>query len=157
RGDVMRMLSAALVVASGLAIAAADQPDGLVLPPGFHAAVVAEGLGQIRHLAVRSNGDLYLSTPQNQQGKGGGIIAVHTDVNHHADRIEHFGTVDGGTGIRWTNGRLYASSPTAVYRFTFAGDELVPTKEPEIVLDGIDPTHPGLPRTNRPLAFDTKG
>jgi glucose/arabinose dehydrogenase len=32
---------------------------------------------------------------------------------------------------------LYLGSKTAVYRFNFAGDELVPTGEPEIVVDGF--------------------
>ena len=38
----------------------ADQPDGLHLPAGFNATVVSDGIGAIRDLAVRSNGDIYL-------------------------------------------------------------------------------------------------
>jgi glucose/arabinose dehydrogenase len=155
----MKRLAAVLVAAAVAAIAAADQPDGLTLPPGFHATVVAEGLGQIRHLAVRDNGDIYLSTPREQQGKGkgAGIIALHLDASHKADQVEHFGSVDGGTGIRFSNGRLYASSDTSVYRFTFSGDALVPAKEPEVVVDGMPAAHPGFNRTNRPIALDRSG
>ena len=36
-------------------------PDGLILPPGFHASVVADGLGPIRHMALRGH-DIYVST-----------------------------------------------------------------------------------------------
>ena len=50
----------ALVVVSAPALAA--EPDGLTLPPGFHASVVAEGLGAVRHMAIRGNGDIYVST-----------------------------------------------------------------------------------------------
>jgi hypothetical protein len=36
----------------------AAEPDNLVLPPGFHASVVAEALGPARHLAIRDKGDI---------------------------------------------------------------------------------------------------
>jgi glucose/arabinose dehydrogenase len=65
--------------------------------------------------------------------------------------------VDGGTGIRFYNGALYAASPSAVYRFTFNGKALLPSKEPEAIVDGMPATHPGFNRVNRPLAFDSKG
>src|SRR5262249_17523922 len=71
--------------------------------------------------------------------------------------VQRFSSVDGGTGIRFSNGALYAASSTAVYRFAFSGDALVPTKEPEIIVDGMPATHPGFNRTNRPLALDGKG
>jgi glucose/arabinose dehydrogenase len=144
-----------LVLAAG--ITAAEEPDGLKLPPGFHASVVTEGLGPIRHLAVRSNGDLYVSTAVDKQNKGGGIIALHLDANHKADRIEHFGTVEGGTGIRFHDGALYATSASGVYRFRFAGDELLPEKDPDLIVDGMPTEHPGFNRVNRALAFDGKG
>jgi len=153
----MKTIGAVLIVSSALALAAAGEPDGLILPPGFHAAVVAEGLGPIRHLAVRSNGNIYLSTPQNQDGRGGGIIALHLDANHHADQPQHFGSVDGGTGIRFQNDRLYASTPSAVYRFAFRGNELVPSSEPEAIVDGMPASHPGFNRVNRPIALDGQG
>ena len=101
-----------------LSFALGEEPDGLTLPAGFHATIVAEGLGPVRHLAVRENGDVYVSTPVDKQSTGAGIIAVHLDANHKADQIEHFGTVDGGTGIRFYKGALYATSANGVYRFT---------------------------------------
>ena len=117
------------------------------------ATVVTEGLGPVRHLAVRANGDIYVSTPKD----GGGIIALHLDSNHKADKIEHFSKVDGGTGIRFYNSALYASSQSGIYRFTFGGDALVPAKEPELIVDGMPVVHPGFNRVNRPIAFDGKG
>ena len=153
----MKTFGAMVIAASMAAVVASPEPDGLTLPPGFHATVVAEGLGAIRHLAVRGNGNVYVSTPQNQDGKGGGVIALHLDANHHADRTEHFGTVDGGTGIRFYSDRLYASTPSAVYRFTFRGNELMPSNEPDVILDGMPASHPGFNRVNRPIAVDGKG
>lgn len=154
----MKTLSAifVFVLASGLALA--EEPDGLILPPGFHASVVAEGLGPVRHLAVRENGDIYVSTPVDKQNSGSGIIALHLGANHKAVQVQHFGTVDGGTGIGFYKGALYAASPSAVYRFRFSGsNELVPGKDPEIIVEGMPAAHPGFNRANVALAFDGKG
>jgi glucose/arabinose dehydrogenase len=154
-----RLCIAALLVAAGWTLVAADEPDGLRLPAGFHASVVAEGLGAVRHLAVRDNGDIYLSTPRDQQGngKGAGIIALRQDASHKAIDIQHFGSVDGGTGIRFHNGALYATSPSGIYRFTFSGNALIPSNDPQVIVDGTPTTHPGFNRTNRPIAFDSSG
>jgi glucose/arabinose dehydrogenase len=150
----MKKIVFALV--AGLAFGA--EPDGLVLPQGFHATVVSEALGPIRHLAVRPNGDLYVSTAVDRQNKGAGIMAIHMDANHKAGQVEHFGAVAGGTGIRFYKDALYAASATAVYRFTFdSKDSLLPRKDPDIILDGMPADHPGFARANVALAFDDKG
>jgi glucose/arabinose dehydrogenase len=150
---------AAFVVAAGWTVLAIDEPDGLHLPAGFHATVVADGLGAIRHLAVRDNGDIYVSTPKDQQGNGtgGGIIALRLDASHKAVEVQHFGSIDGGTGIRFHNGALYATSPSGLYRFTFSGEALVPTKDPDAIVEGMPTTHPGFNRANRPITFDASG
>ncbi|HKU65269.1 MAG TPA: hypothetical protein VJQ06_09435 [Rhizomicrobium sp.] len=129
--------------------ALADEPDGLVLPAGFHASIVADGLKGVRHLAFRNRDTLYVST----RGKDNGIIALHLDASHRSDRSEYFGSVNGGTGIRFWQDKLYASTPTTVYRFQFSGDEFVPSAAPDIIVDGM----PGTGSLNRPLALDGKG
>ena len=153
----MKTFGAFLIVSAAVGVLASNEPDGLTLPPGFHAAVVAEGLGPIRHLAVRGNGNIYISTPHNQDPAKGGIVALHLDANYHAQEIQHFGSIDGGTGIRFHDDHLYASTPSGVYRFAFRGAELVPSAEPEVIVDGMPDAHPGFLRVNRPIAFDTKG
>jgi hypothetical protein len=57
-----KLFAAAFVITVAAPVAQAEEPDGLILPPGFHASVVADGLGPIRHLAVRGNGDIFVST-----------------------------------------------------------------------------------------------
>jgi glucose/arabinose dehydrogenase len=129
--------------------ALAQEPDGLTLPPGFHASVVAEGLGPLRHLAFRSNGDLYASTG-GENSKGDGLIAIRLGRSHTAEKVDHFSSVSGGTGIRFYHGRLYAAADNAIYRFSFSGNSLLP-EEPESVVGG-------LPRAgNHPFAFDDSG
>ena len=127
----------------------AQEPDGLKLPRGFHTTVFAEGLGAARHITVRENGDVYVSM-RRIKGVPAGIVALRPGADGKAAQTEHFGTVDGGTGIRMYKGLLYAASPTAVYRFPFNGEALVPTAEPEVIVESVPPGGHGL-------AFDGAG
>ena len=126
--------------------------DGLKLPPGFHATVVAPELGRARHIAVRANGDIYIST-LSARGSTSGIIALRLARDRSVAERKEFGTVSNGTGIGFYKGALYASSPTAVYRFRFHGNELVPSDPPDTVVQGLPSG--GFP--SRGLAFDGKG
>ena len=147
----MKALSAALLLAFASPVFAAE-PDNLILPPGFHASVTAEGLGAARHIAIRGNGDIYISTRTPRDGAPLGIIALRLDRDHKVIATEHFSTVAGGTGIRIYKDALYAASPTTVTRFAFQGPALVPG-EGEIMIDGMPAN--GFP--SRGLAFDDKG
>lgn len=138
----------ALAVASEPVLAA--EPDNLILPDGFHATVVAEGLGPIRHMAIRGNGDIYVSTQHRRDQPSTGLIALRPGPDHKAQQIEHFSSVDQGTGIRIYKGALYAASGTGIYRFSLDGDALVPTAPPESVVDGLSVS-------NHAIAFDGKG
>lgn len=130
--------------------AAAQEPDDLILPPGFHASVVADGLGPLRHLAVRANGDIYASTG-GEGGKPEGLVAIALGPDGKVARSEHFSTVNGGTGIGLYHDMLYAASGTAIYRFHFAGDALLPEGDPETVVAN-------LPRGGtHAIAFDDSG
>jgi len=149
----MKVFFSAFALLLTAAPALAQEADGLKLPAGFHASVVADGVGPARHLAVRDNGDIYISTPRNQQGFGGGIVAMHLNPDHTAAQSVPFGAVDGGTGIRFYHGMLYASSPGRVYRYTFHGKSLLPDPEPQVVIDGMPADH----GPNRTIAFDDKG
>src|SRR3569833_1430873 len=141
------MLLACVLTAATLPAIAAE-PDGLILPKGFHAQVVAEGLGPIRHMALRGN-DIYASTRKTPNQPAMGIIALRLAPDFKPLQTEHFGSVDGGTGIRIHNGALYASSGSGVYRFAL-DDMLVPKAEPQQIVDG-------LAGGNHPIAFDNKG
>jgi glucose/arabinose dehydrogenase len=72
----------------------------------------------------------------------------HLDKNHHADRTEHFSTIDNGTAIAVYKGALYAASPDTLYRFALKGNALVPASQPETVIEGV----PG----RAAIAFDGK-
>jgi len=146
--DMTKTLSVAFIALCAAAPALAAEPDGLTLPPGFHASVVAEGLGSIRHMALRGN-DLYVSTRHAPTAPSVGIIALRLGPDHKPVQTEHIAGVDQGTGIRIHKGMLYAATGTGVVRFAL-GDGLVPTGAPETIVDG-------LAATNHPIAFDGRG
>ena len=144
-------VAAVLAVSVAAGSAMASEPDGLVLPAGFHATVVAEGLGPIRHLAIRDNGDIYVSTRHRGNQPSAGIIAVRVGPDHKAAQVEHFGDVDQGTGIRMYKDALYATSATGVYRFALDAKVLVPTAPPETIVGDLTAAD------NHVIAFDGKG
>ncbi|MEM8835091.1 MAG: PQQ-dependent sugar dehydrogenase [Planctomycetota bacterium] len=129
---------------------------GITLPDGFNATVFADTVGRARHIAVRPNGDLYvaLRSPQN----GGGVVALRdTDGDGVADEREYFARVRGtGIKIHEAGGTeyLYFGEDTRIVRFAFEGDELVPSGDMEVVIDGF-------PRQGqhaaKPFDFDDAG
>lgn len=146
----MRPFTLAAIMSFAALPAFAAEPDGLRLPPGFHATIVSEGLGnQVRHMAFAGASRLYVSTErQTKDAPNAGIIALHLNANHVADKVEHFSTIDDGTAIAFAKGALYASSPTAIYRFAISGRTLTPSAPPEIIVDNV----PG----RAAVAFDGK-
>ncbi len=116
-----------------------DADLGIRVPPGFKATVFAETAGYARHMAVRDDGTLYLAlTVRMGLGNVMGIIAMQdTNADGVADVIEQFATNIPGTALQFHDGDLYFGSKTAVYRFNFAGDELVPAGDPAVVVGGF--------------------
>ncbi len=129
---------------AGLACAAsfAADNDGLVLPKGFTATVVHEGVGVARHIAIRDNGDLYVTTHQLaflgfDPAKRIGIVALRdTNGDHVPDVVEHFSELDG-TGVAIYKGMLYVSDDVGVYRYHFDGNALLPKQPAETVVGGF--------------------
>ena len=128
-------------------------PDTLILPPGFHASVVADGIAHARHMAIRANGDIYVSTRHTGTDPSVGLIAIRLGPDHKSVDVQHFSDIDNGTGIRIAGNTLYTSSPTAVYRFDLSGSALVPTAPAQVVIDGM----PAGGQLNRVLALDGRG
>jgi len=116
---------------TGSKLPLADKNNGgLFLPGGFEAVVVIDSIGGgsgraqgnyfgARHIAVNSNGDIYVKlrvhTPD-----GYGNLALR-DVNNDgkADSVKYWGkyiSVSHGTGMRIHKGYVYYSSNVIVYR-----------------------------------------
>ena len=110
---MFKTLSVAFVGLMAAAPAIAAEPDGLILPQGFHATVVAENLGPIRHMALRGN-DIYISTRHGANAPSVGIIALRLGPDHKPVQTEHIPGIDQGTGIKIFRGALYAATGTSV-------------------------------------------
>lgn len=150
----MKTLAAALLLTIAATPVLAGESAGLMLPPGFHATIVADGLGAgARHVAVRPNGNIYVSTRKpRENAQSVGVIAVQVDKNHKAVQTDHFGSAEGGTGMRLYKGALYVAGPDALYRFKFKGNELTPSAAPEVIVSDLPAR-----RSNIGIAFDGKG
>jgi glucose/arabinose dehydrogenase/cytochrome c553 len=137
-------------------------PDngGLVLPGNFEAVVVADNIGRPRHLAVNTNGDVYvkLRSPNPK-----GVVGLRdTDNDGKADVKEVFGdyedTGEYGTGMRIYKGYIYFSTAGEVYRQKLTAGKLVPSTEVELVLkDDFRNDKHGAEHIAKPLAFDSSG
>jgi glucose/arabinose dehydrogenase len=93
---------------------------GLTLPAGFCATIFADTIGHARHIAVNSNGDVYVNTWSgsyfNTPAHSGGFVVALRDTNNDgvADITSRIGPDSahggsgGGTGIALYNGYVYA-------------------------------------------------
>jgi len=147
------------------AVGSAQEADGPALavptlPRGFSATVFAEGLATPRHIAVRSNGDVYVSLRSGQAkfrptDEPGGVAALRdTNGDGVADVVRRFGSADIDTGLALRDDRLYYSSTTTIYSVAL-GDELVPTAEPGIVVAEMPESGNG--HRSKPITFDHAG
>lgn len=128
---------------------------GLILPPGFCAAVFADSLGHTRHLTVTANGVVYVNSWNEGGGvpAGGFLIALQdTTGTGKANVIERFGATaaelgHGGTGIALYRGAVYAEINDRIERYPLTGNSIVPRGPAEVVpsglpLTGDHPMHP---------------
>lgn len=111
-------------------------PDSsLKLPGGFTASIFADSLGSTRHIAINSNGDLYVKLGGLKDGHG--ILRLRDTNNDGAtDSITGFGTFPG-TGIDIKNGFLYISSDDNIYRYKISADGSPDTSSLETLVAGL--------------------
>jgi glucose/arabinose dehydrogenase len=130
-------------------------PDngGLKLPPGFCALVVADKLGNARHLAVNSNNDIYVAIGDPDMGYGGIAALRDTNGDGKAEEIEYFGS-EGGTGIAIQNGYLYFAPNDAVLRYRLVSGKLLPKDEPETIVAELPA---GDSHSAKSIALDGQG
>ncbi len=130
-----------------------EDNGGIIVPAGFCAYIVADGLGPARHLTVGSDGDIYVAL-RNTRGEAGGIVALRdTTGDGRADVTVEFGE-NGGTGIALRDGYLYFAPDDAVLRYPLSGDSLVPIGPPDTIVSGLpdDRSHAA-----KSFAFDESG
>jgi glucose/arabinose dehydrogenase/mono/diheme cytochrome c family protein len=135
-------------------------PDngGLFLPGDFEAVVVVDSLkGAARHMAVNSNGDIYVKL-RFADSVAGNAALRDTNGDGKADTIKWFDSyIDHsvyGTEMRIHNGYLYFSSVTRVFRQKLTPGKLVPDSPIELLLTD---TQRVRQHDTKPVAFDDQG
>ena len=125
---------------------------GLNLPDGFSALVVANELGNGRHITVNDNGDVYVSLRRHNDNKG--IVCLRdTTGDGKADVIEYTGE-HTGTGIKLHKGFLYFGSDTAIVRYPMTEGNLLPGNNWQMIARGFPNERQ---HEAKPMAFDGKG
>jgi glucose/arabinose dehydrogenase len=117
-------------------IVSANADADIKLPTGFSASVIAERFGGARHIAVASNGDIYVKLSRLKDGKG---IYRLRDKNKDGVIDDQLGFGNyAGTGIYLKNGYLYASSNQNVYRYKLnEKGEVIAPDQPETIVKGL--------------------
>jgi len=106
------------------------------VPNGFSTSNVAKDFGRVRHIAVNSNGDLFMKLEKLYNGKG--IIRLRdTNKDGKMDDTLKFGNYVG-TGIALKDGYLYASSNSEVFRYKLDNQlNIIDTENPEKIITGL--------------------
>jgi len=126
--------------AGGQAGPACDPDDGgLTLPDGFCATVVAEDVGEARHLAVAPNGDIYVAVYGTQDVEGGVVALRDTTGDAKADIRQEY-AIDGGTGITLRDGWLYFAPDWGVVRMPRAEGQLTLNPPVDTVVSDLPDT-----------------
>ena len=151
---------AAVALAARCAVAqetAETPPSAPTLPRGFTASLFAQDLPTPRHIAVRDNGDVYVTLRSGQAkfratDEPGGVEALRdTNSDGVADVSERFGSPDIDTGIAIHDGQLYFASMTTIFSVRL-DDGLVPKGAPEIVVADMPESCCG--HRTKPITFD---
>lgn len=112
----------------------AQDPVEIKLPNGFQATVVAKDLGRARHIAMNSNGDLFVKLERLQDGKG--ILRLRNEGGTYKV-VQSFGDYIG-TGIAVKDHFLYASSNSEVFKYKLNDKgEVVNPDSPEKIVTGL--------------------
>lgn len=129
------------------------RPDGaeLTLPPGFQVSVFADtDLQQPRHLALSSNGDVFVSEPQ------GNRISILRDTNNDGRVDERFVFATGLNrpfGMAFWRNYLYVGNTNSLVRFAYKPGQTKAEGEPEKIADL--PSGPG--HWTRNVVFNQTG
>ena len=125
------------------------QDTGITVPPGFKATVVADNIGKARAIAIRENGDMYISLLRDIDLNY--LVALRdTNKDGKMDIIKYFGEVGSMVkSIRIHNDYLYVGATTQVVRYKLDDKDLLPQGLYEVIVTGFPP-----PRSHRSKNID---
>lgn len=110
--------------------------EGINVPDGFGVIKVADSLGAPRHIAVNSNGGVYLKLRKPVDGEGIIYLEDH-DEDGIADAKKGFADY-GGTGMYLDKNYLYASSDEEIFRYKLnASGKVTNTNAPDTLVEKL--------------------
>ena len=121
-----------------LSVATQAHAQAIKVPAGFACRVVAEKMGQARHIAVTPQGGMYVRLAKPVNGHAT-LYLVDADGDGLLEQKAAFGDFDG-TGVALDKDHLYTASNTAVYRYNLnnQGEVTNPTAPEKIVTGLVD-------------------
>jgi glucose/arabinose dehydrogenase len=132
----VRLLAAGalVVVAAACKKSGPRTADGcdasITVPEGFCATLLTDAAGRARHIAVRSNGDVFVARIASRRDSGGvATLRGGTLVNFFASPVHGLAMASDST--------LYASTRHEVIRFRFKGDSIAPRKNVDTIVTGL--------------------
>lgn len=112
-----------------------EKPNaGLIIPQGFTAVKLIEGIGKVRHIVVTPKGNIYVRLAKPVKGQGTLLLQ---ESNGKAVVKMGFGDY-GGTGVQLYKGYLYVASNSEIFRYKLNNNEQVlDTSARETVVTGL--------------------
>lgn len=123
----------------------------LDLPKGFSAFKIADSLGEVRHIAIAPNGNIFVKLAQAKQNNG---ILQLKELNGKLTVIQSFADY-GGTGIYIKDRYLYASSNQDVFRYRL--DSSYDVKNPSSPDKIINQLKMGTQHETKSIVLDNDG
>ena len=132
----VRLLAAGvlLVVAAACKKSGPTTADGcdasITVPEGFCATLLTDAAGRARHIAVRSNGDVFVARIASRRDSGGvATLRGGTLVSFFSSPVHGLAMASDST--------LYASTRNEVIRFRFRGDSVAPRRNVDTIVTGL--------------------
>jgi glucose/arabinose dehydrogenase len=126
----------AVLLFSGLTASSplgAQQPVGLVVPPGFRVSIFADSVGNAREMALGPRGTVFVGS---WTGKVNALIDRNGD--HKADRVIVIASgLDQPNGVAVHNGALYVATRSKILRFDNIEDHLDSPPAAVVVRDNL--------------------
>ena len=148
-----RLYLAAFALASATVACSKSRPttaDGcdasIKVPDGFCATLITDVAGRARHIAVRSNGDIFVARIASRRDSGGVSTVRKGTVE------SFFGSPVHGLAMA-SDSTLYASTRHEVIRFRFKGDSIAPRKNIDTIVTGL----PGGDVPSNTIVLDANG
>jgi glucose/arabinose dehydrogenase len=125
----------------------ADGCDAAIeVPEGFCASLLTDAVGRARHIAVRTNGDVFVARIASRRDSGGiSTVRGSTVENFFSSPVHGLAAASDST--------LYASTAHEVLRFRFKGDSVAPRKTIDTIVVGL----PGGAVPSNTIVLDPAG